>query len=67
MTEKIGSKNAHIIWQQTGDEENPVAERPLLIETYNDVISIGQEGKSINLNYGSIDELCKLLKKLKTE
>lgn len=56
-------KDAHILWQK--DPEDGVAEKPILVEVYNDLLCISQEDNSVNLNYDSIDELCKLLKKLK--
>jgi hypothetical protein len=53
----------YIIWQP--DPEDGVAEKAILVESYSDVITLQQNDQSININYESIDELCKLLKKLK--
>lgn len=65
MIEKVSRPNSHIIWQQT--EEDGVAEPALLLEPFNDVIQLSQDGNVINLNYESLEELCKLLRKLKKE
>lgn len=65
MTEKIHSKNPHVIWQC--DPEDGVSEKALVVETYSDVVTIKQDGRYINVNYGTIDDLCRLLRKLKNE
>lgn len=62
MTEKL-YKDARIIWQKGSDDG--VAEKPIVLEIYTDVICLKQENQSINVNYESIDEFCKLLKSLK--
>lgn len=64
MTEKVGRPNSHIIWQEV---EDGVGEPALLFEPFNDCLQVSQAGAVINVNYQSIDELCKLLKKLKKE
>lgn len=51
----------------TKEHSDGFPEQSIVIERYDDIISIQQEKDSINLNYESIDELCKLLKKLKRE
>jgi hypothetical protein len=61
MTTKTKGSD-YIIWQV---EPAGVSEKPILIECYSDIVSITQEDSSINLNYESIDELCKLLKEIK--
>lgn len=53
-------KNAIILWQE--DPEDGVAEKPILIEYYNDVISLTQEDNRISLNYESVKELISCLK-----
>jgi hypothetical protein len=55
----------YIIWQE--DPNDGVAESAILVEAYSDIISFQQNDSSININYESVDEICKLLKKLKTE
>jgi hypothetical protein len=62
MTTKTKGSD-YIIWQV--EPEDGVSEKPILIECYSDIVSITQEDSSINLNYESIDELCKLLKEIK--
>jgi hypothetical protein len=64
MTEKTKG-NDYIIWQN--GPEDGISEKAILIEAYTDVISIQQQEGSININYESVDELCKLLKQLKKE
>jgi hypothetical protein len=63
MTETT-NKNAKVIWQQVEEGEG-VAEPALLIEPYKDVVRIGQDGDAIQINYESIDEICKALKQIK--
>ena len=55
----------YIIWQECDDDS--ISEKAILIEAYSDVISIQQEDSSVNLNYESVDEFCKLLKKIKAQ
>lgn len=56
------SKENKILWQQT---DEGVGEPALMIEAYSDCICITQEESIIRLNFDSVDELTKLLKKLK--
>lgn len=65
MIEKVNRPNSHIIWQQA--EEDGIAEPAILVEPYNDVMQISQDGSVINLNYKSVDEFCKVLRKLKKQ
>lgn len=62
MTEK-NHEESYTLWQEAG--EDSVSEKPLIVSSYSDVICISQEGREINVNYESVNELCKLLKKLK--
>lgn len=64
MTERTKG-NDYIIWQN--DPEDGISEKALLVEAYSYVVSISQEDRNINVNYESIDELCKLLKQIKKE
>lgn len=57
-------KNSHTIWQEQSDG---LPEQSLLVERYDNTIRIQQREDSITINYESVDELCKLLKKLKSE
>jgi hypothetical protein len=66
MIQEKTRKESYIIWQE-GTEDLPVPEQALLIESYNDIFSIQQEDRSININYDSIDGLIKLLKQIKKE
>lgn len=50
------------MWQT--DPEEGVAEPAILIENYSDTIALTQNGSVINLNYESVDEFCKHLRKL---
>ena len=59
------SKESYIVWQN--DPQDGVAEPALLIEKYLDTVSITQKDNCINVNYESIDELCKLLKKIQKD
>ena len=43
--------------------EYGVAEKPIVIEQYSDVISLSQNGESINLNYHMVNEFIKVLKR----
>lgn len=54
-------QNSVIVWQE--DPEDGVAEKPILLESYSDVISIVQGDNSICLNYHVVAEFCKALKK----
>jgi hypothetical protein len=54
-------KNSLIVWQE--DPEDGVAEKPVLLECYNDVIAMTQGDNTINLNYETVAEFCKALKK----
>lgn len=65
MTQTIHSNDPVIVWQE--EPNDGIAEQPLLVESYSDVISITQREASININFGSVDELCKLLKAMKKE
>jgi hypothetical protein len=67
MTEGIAfAEGNHIIWQNVS-EDLGVSEAALLVEKYSDVITITQEGRHININYETIDEVVKLLKQLKKD
>lgn len=64
MTDKVSRPNSYVIWQEV---EDGVGEPALLIEPFHDCLQISQAGSVINLNYESVDELCKLLKRIKKE
>lgn len=53
-------KESTIIWQE--DPEDGVAEKPIVVEEYHDVILLSQNGESINLNFHTIPEFIKVLK-----
>lgn len=53
----------YIIWQD--GPEDGIGENAIMIESYSGVVAIQQNSSSININYETIDELCKLLKKIK--
>jgi hypothetical protein len=59
-------KESFIIWQEL-DTDSGLPEPALLIERYNDIVSIQQGKEYINLNYDSIPELIKLLRKIHKE
>jgi hypothetical protein len=61
MTEKT-RQDSLIIWQE---QEEGVPEPAILFEPYGDVIAITVEDNVININYESVDEICKALKNLK--
>jgi hypothetical protein len=62
MTEK-NYKESWTLWQEV---EDGLGEPAIVVELYSDgMVCLTQEGRDININYESIDELCKLLKKLK--
>lgn len=55
-----------VIWQERTDDDMLLPGEPaLLIESYYDVISIQQGDQSININYETVKELCKVLKSMK--
>jgi hypothetical protein len=54
-------KNSIIVWQE--DPVEGVAEKPVLLECYSDVITLTQGDNTINLNYETVAEFCKTLKK----
>lgn len=56
-----GNASSIVIWQEV---EEGVGEPAILLTPWSDVITITQEGKSINLNYETVKELCKQLKTL---
>ena len=56
------NRESFIIWQNNPDG---VGEPALLIETYNDVFSITQEDRFIQINYSTVKELCRIMKQLK--
>jgi len=59
------SKESWVLWQNSMDNEDEMPGEPaLLIEKYNDIISIRQEDRYININLEMIDELCKRLKQI---
>jgi hypothetical protein len=60
------SKTEIVMWQGA-HEDYPIPEPALLIDSRSDVIIIQQENRYVNFNYESIDELCKILKKLKAD
>lgn len=62
MTQKINMENTLVIWQ---DNEEGVIQHAIVLEPYNDCISISQNGHDIDLYYENVDEFCKALKQLK--
>lgn len=50
-----------IVWPE--DPDDGVSEKPILIECYSDVISIAQGDNVININYYTVQEFVKELKK----
>lgn len=62
MTESVHGKNSFVMWQDINPEEG-IAEPAILIESFTDSIRITQYGQAINLNYESINELSRILKK----
>lgn len=62
MKSVINHKNSMTVWQET---EEGMPEASLLIETYEDVVCIQQEGRHIHLNYESLKPLAKLLLSIK--
>lgn len=62
MTESVYGKKSFVMWQVINPEEG-IAEPALLIEAFTDSIRITQDGQAISLNYESINELSKILKK----
>lgn len=56
------AKESWICWQ--GDPEDGIAEPALLIEKYYDSIRITQGNDSIDISIGSVDDLCKHLRKI---
>ena len=55
-------KDSIILWQE--DPEDGVAEKPILVEPYSDVISLTQGDNSISLNFHHVNELIKVLKQV---
>jgi len=55
-------KNSIVVWQKS---DEGVSEPALLIELYNDVFQLSQDGQRINLNYESIEDLCKAFRMAK--
>ncbi|WP_407522701.1 hypothetical protein PDL71_15530 [Lacibacter sp. MH-610] len=60
MSYEAPAKESVVFWQT--NEENGVGEPALLIEFYNDVMQISQDGERININYESIKDLVKILR-----
>lgn len=60
MTETT-CKDDVVLWQETEGIPQPA----LLIEFFDECITITQENKYISLNYESVNELCKVLKSRK--
>jgi hypothetical protein len=62
--EQFELKNDHqtIFWQQ--NQEQGVGEPALSVRTWHgsNLIEIQQEGRSVNINEGTVDALCKTLK-----
>jgi hypothetical protein len=56
-------KESFILWQDSA--EDGVPEPAILVNVYGDIISLDCGDNSINVNYESINELCKLLKQVK--
>lgn len=50
-----------IVWQQ-GEEGIDVGEPALAIEFFGDCICITQEESIVRINFGTVDDLCKILK-----
>lgn len=61
---ETATKDNVIIWQEVEDGEG-MPEPALLLEFYGDTFSINQGGKSISLNYETIDHLSKIMKDAK--
>jgi hypothetical protein len=62
MTEYL-AKSSVIFWPE--DPIEGVAEKPIVIEMYNDCIQVKQVNNYINIQYDSIKEFVKLLKQIK--
>jgi hypothetical protein len=62
---ELTAQDSWVFWQR--DDETGVGEEAILIEKYSDTISLTCNGHSINLNYDSLNELLKLLRRIKKE
>lgn len=60
-------KNSQKSWTFWQSQSEGVPEPAILIEEYSDSVSLTCEGNRININYESLDELLKLLRKIKRE
>jgi hypothetical protein len=54
---------AKIVWQQKTDYDCGLPEPAILVEFMTDIVALTQEGQVINLNYETIEEFCRLLRK----
>lgn len=57
------AQNSIAFWPE--DPDDGVSEKPIILGMYRNVISIEQNGESINLNYSNVAEFCKALKQCK--
>lgn len=62
MTETVHGKNSFVMWQDINPEEG-IAEPAMLIEAFSDSIRITQTDQAITLNYDSINEFVRILRK----
>ena len=56
------TENSKLIWQNVNEG---IPEPALLITPYIDCIQIEQADQTININYETVNELCKVIKNLK--
>lgn len=62
IIDKTATDKTIIVWQEVDDG---IPEPALMVTPYSDTINITQGANSINLNYDTVNEFCKLLRKLR--
>lgn len=61
---RLNSEESYTLWQEWA--ESP-SEPAIVVEVFDDIVSLQSDNGYVNLNYHHIDELCKLLKRIKKE
>lgn len=65
MNTTKANKESHVIWQESKYQDN-MGEPAILIEGYDDLIVLTQDGNSININHNTIKALHTIMNKLKS-
>ena len=66
MLRETGPGTKAVIWQE-GDGETSIGEPALLVSVYSDIFTLRQGAEGVNINYETIPDLLKMLRRLHKE